>query len=178
MHGDPPDARSLSPHKGTITFIHNKRLQYTVRGSAPTPGLANLLLEQFGGRCGELAAACRYFTQAVSEEAPGRKDMLFDIATEELSHLEIIGSIVAMLNKGAKGQLAEAVESEAELYRSLTGGGNDSHTTALLYGGGPALTNSAGVPWTAAYIDTIGEPTADLRSNIAAEARAKIIYER
>jgi Mn-containing catalase len=83
-----------------------------------------------------------------------------------------------MLNKGAKGQLAEAVESEADLYRSLTGCGNDSHTTALLYGGGPALTNSAGVPWTAAYIDTIGEPTADLRSNIAAEARAKIVYER
>ncbi|CAM2158641.1 protein of unknown function (plasmid) [Pararobbsia alpina] len=72
--------------------------------------------------------------------------MLFDIATEELSHLEVIGSIVAMLNKGAKGQLAEAVEEEAELYRSLTGGGNDSHITALLYGGGPALTNSAGVP--------------------------------
>ena len=159
-------------------FVHNKRLQYTVRVAAPNPGLANLLLEQFGGPQGELAAACRYFTQAVSEDDPGRRDMLFDIATEELSHLEIIGSIVAMLNKGAKGQLAEGVEQEAELYRSLTAGGNDSHTTALLYGGGPALTNSAGVPWTAAYIDTIGEPTADLRSNIAAEARAKIVYER
>jgi len=159
-------------------FIHNKRLQYTVRVAAPNPGLANLLLEQFGGPQGELAAACRYFTQAVGEDDPGRKDMLFDIATEELSHLEIIGSIVAMLNKGAKGQLSEAVEQEAELYRSMTSGGNDSHTTALLYGGGPALTNSAGVPWSAAYIDTIGEPTADLRSNIAAEARAKIVYER
>jgi len=159
-------------------FAHNKRLQYTVRVAAPNPGLANLLLEQFGGPQGELAAACRYFTQAVSEDDPGRKDMLFDIATEELSHLEVIGSIVAMLNKGAKGQLAEAVEEEAELYRSLTSGGNDSHITSLLYGGGPALTNSAGVPWSAAYIDTIGEPTADLRSNIAAEARAKIVYER
>jgi Mn-containing catalase len=159
-------------------FVHNKRLQYTVRVAAPNPGLANLLLEQFGGPQGELAAACRYFTQAVSEDDPGRRDMLFDIATEELSHLEIIGSIVAMLNKGAKGQLAEGVEKEAALYRSLTGGGNDSHTTALLYGGGPALTNSAGVPWSAAYVDTIGEPTADLRSNIAAEARAKIVYER
>lgn len=159
-------------------FIHNKRLQYTVRVAAPNPGLANLLLEQFGGPQGELGAACRYFTQAVSEDDPGRKDMLFDIATEELSHLEIVGSIVAMLNKSAKGQLAEAVEAEAELYRSMTGGGNDSHTTALLYGGGPALTNSAGVPWSASYVDTIGEPTADLRSNIAAEARAKIVYER
>jgi Mn-containing catalase len=137
-----------------------------------------LLLEQFGGPQGELSAACRYFTQAIGEDDPGRKDLMFDIATEELSHLEIIGSIVAMLNKGAKGQLAEAVESEAELYRSMTGGGNDSHITSLLYGGGPALTNSAGVPFSAAYVDTIGEPTADLRSNIAAEARAKIVYER
>ena len=159
-------------------FIHNKRLQYTVRVAAPNPGLANLLLEQFGGPQGELSAACRYFTQAIGEDDPGRKDLLFDIATEELSHLEIVGSIVAMLNKNAKGQLAEAVEAEAELYRSMTGGVNDSHTTALLYGGGPALTNSAGVPWSAAYVDTIGDPTADLRSNIAAEARAKIVYER
>lgn len=159
-------------------FVHNKRLQYTVRVAAPNPGLANLMLEQFGGPQGELAAAMRYFVQGVSEDDPGRKDMLMDIATEELSHLEVIGSIVGMLNKGAKGELAEGVEKEADLYRSLTGGGNDSHISSLLYGGGPALTNSAGVPWTAAYIDSIGEPTADLRSNIAAEARAKIVYER
>lgn len=159
-------------------FAHNKRLQYTVRVSEPNPGLANLMLEQFGGPQGELAAAMRYFTQAVSEDDPGRKDMLYDIATEELSHLEIIGHIIAMLNKGAKGQLAEAVDSEAELYRKLNGAGNDSHVTQVLYGAGTPLINSAGVPWTAAYIDTIGEPTADLRSNIAAESRAKIVYER
>ncbi|KVE66069.1 manganese catalase family protein, partial [Burkholderia vietnamiensis] len=159
-------------------FIHNTRLQYTVRVDAPNPGLANLLLEQFGGPQGELAAAMRYFMQAVTEEDPGRKDMLFDIATEELSHLEVIGSLVAMLNRGAKGELAEAVDEQAELYRKLHGAGNDSHVTLLLYGAGTPLTNSGGVPWTAAYIDTIGEPTADLRSNFAAEARAKIIYER
>lgn len=159
-------------------FRHVKQLQYTVRVSEPNPGLANLLLEQFGGPQGELAAACRYFTQGLGDEDSGRKELLMDIATEELSHLEIIGSLVGMLNKGAKGQLAEGTENEAELYRSLTQNGNDSHITSLLYGGGPALTNSAGIPWTAAYIDTIGEATADLRSNIAAEARAKIIYER
>jgi Mn-containing catalase len=159
-------------------FAHNKRLQYTVRVSGPNPGLANLMLEQFGGPQGELAAAMRYFTQAVSEDDPGRKDMLFDIATEELSHLEVIGNIVAMLNKGAKGQLAEAVDHEADTYRRITGAGNDSHLTQVLYGAGVPLTNSAGVPWTAAYIDSITEPSADLRSNIAAEARAKIVYER
>ena len=66
-------------------FRHVKQLQYTVRVAEPNPGLANLLLEQFG------------------DDDPGRKDMLMDIATEELSHLEIIGSLVGMLNKGAKG---------------------------------------------------------------------------
>ncbi|GFM66853.1 manganese catalase family protein [Pseudomonas cichorii] len=159
-------------------FLHNKRLQYTVRVAEPNPGLANLLLEQFGGAQGELAAATRYFTQALAEEDPGRKDLLMDIATEELSHLEVVGSIIVMLNRGAKGQMAEGVQEEGELYRSIHGAGNDSHITSVLYGGGAPLVNSAGVPWTSAYIDTITEPTADFRSNIAAEARAKIVYER
>jgi Mn-containing catalase len=158
-------------------FIHNKRLQYTVRVSEPNPGLASLLLEQFGGPDGELSAAMRYFSQGIGEEDAGRKDMLLDIATEELSHLEVIGSIVAMLNKGVKAQLSEAAMDEAELYLSINAGGN-SHTQSLLYGGGPSLTNSSGVPWTAAYVDSRGDPTCDLRSNIAAESRAKIIYER
>src|SRR5690606_24725867 len=159
-------------------FMHNKKLMYTVRVSEPNPALATLMLEQFGGPQGELAAAMRYFTQGLADEDVARRDMLMDIATEELSHLEIIGTIVAMLNRGAKGRLAEAAEAEAEMYRAITGPGNDSHLTQVLYGGGPPLTNSGGVPWNAGYIDTIGDPSADLRSNIAAEARAKLIYER
>jgi Mn-containing catalase len=158
-------------------FAHNKRLMYTVRVSEPNPVLANLMLEQFGGPQGELAAAMRYFTQALAESDPGRKDMLLDIATEELSHLEVIGNIVVMLNRGVRGAVAEGLTEQGEMFRQLNQGG-DSHVTQLLYGAGAPLTNSGGVPWTAAYIDTIGEPTADLRSNIAAEARAKIIYER
>src|SRR6476620_9371720 len=113
-------------------FMHNKRLMYTVRVSEQNPLLSSLMLEQFGGPQGELAAAMRYFTQALAEDDPGRKDLLLDIATEELSHLEIIGTIVAMLNKGAKGRLAEAAESEAELYRTISGNGNSSHVTQVL----------------------------------------------
>lgn len=90
-----------------------KRLQYTVRVAQPNPGLANLLLEQFGGAQGELAAASRYFTQALAEDDPGRKDLLMDIATEELSHFEIVGSIIVMLNKGAKGRMAEVSRKKA-----------------------------------------------------------------
>jgi len=158
-------------------FMHNKRLMYTVRVSETNPKLASLMLEQFGGPQGELAAAMRYFTQGVAEEDAGRKDLLIDIATEELSHLEVIGTIVAMLTKGAKGKLAEGVEETADALTGMTAGG-ESHTLNLLYGGGPALINSGGAPWTAGYVDSIGDPTFDLRSNIAAEARAKIVYER
>jgi Mn-containing catalase len=157
-------------------YMHNKRLQYTVRVAEGNPVLATLLLEQFGGPQGELAAAMRYFTQALAEDDAGRKDLLFDISTEELSHLEIIGSIITMLNKGAKGELAEGMNEMAEM-RTLTGN-STSQTQAILYGNGPALVNSSGVPWSAAYLDSIGEPTADLRSNIAAESRAKMVYER
>ncbi|CAN5553431.1 manganese catalase family protein [soil metagenome] len=159
-------------------FAHNKRLQYTVRVNESNPGLANLMLEQFGGPQGELAAAMRYFGQYVAEDDPGRRDMLIDIATEELSHLEVIGHIVAMLNKGAKGKLAEGVDAEADIYKAINGPGNSSHVTQVLYGGGPSFTNSGGQLWNAGYIDNIGDPAADLRSNIAAESRAKIVYER
>src|SRR3954464_10051054 len=100
-------------------FMHNKRLQYTVRVSEPNPKLASMLLEQFGGADGELAAAMRYFTQGLGEDDAGRKDLLLDIATEELSHLEVIGSIVAMLNKGAKAQLSEGQLAETELYQMI-----------------------------------------------------------
>jgi Mn-containing catalase len=158
-------------------FMHNKRLMYTVRVAEPNPVLANMMLEQFGGADGELSAAMQYFTQGLAEEDPGRKDLLLDIATEELSHLEVIGSIVAMLNKTGKGRLAEGVDQEADALISLNAGGT-SHITSLLYGGGPSVVNSAGIPWTGAYVDSRGDPAVDLRSNIAAESRAKIVYER
>jgi Mn-containing catalase len=87
----------------------------------------------------------RYFTQGLGEDDMGRKDMLLDIATEELSHLEVIGSIVTMLNKGMKAQLAEGQLKEAELYL-LVGSGGASAKEAILFGGGPALCDSAGVP--------------------------------
>lgn len=125
-------------------YMHNKRLMYTVRVGSPDPRLANLILEQFGAPDGELAAAMRYFTQGLAESDPGRKDLLLDIATEELSHLEVVGNIVTMLNQGVKCQMAKDMDA-AELLANISGG-TDSHTTALLYGGGVALTNSAACP--------------------------------
>jgi Mn-containing catalase len=166
-------------------FLHNKRLMYTVRVDQPDPLFANLLLEQFGGPNGELGAAMRYFTQAWNEPNGPRRSMLADIATEELSHLEMVGQALVLLMKGSPA--AEVDKVEGDYLGDLLSGDHDkfmelstaaTSPAAILSGGGPTLTDSSGKRFTADWIDTIGEPTADLRSDIAAEARAKIVYER
>jgi Mn-containing catalase len=164
-------------------FLHNRKMMYTVRVDEPNPEFAKMLLEQFGGPNGELGAAIRYFTQGWAEADVKRRDMLLDIATEELSHLEMVGQMLVQLLKGSPG--AEIDEIEGGYLGDLLDGKHENfieaslHSGQILTGGaGPKLVDSMGNPWTAAYIDTIGEPTADLRSDIAAEARAKIVYER
>lgn len=165
-------------------FLHNKRMMHTVRIDTPDPRFAKLLLEQFGGANGELAAALRYFTQAWNDPEPRRRSMLLDIATEELSHLEMIGQLITMALKGSPADKVDEVEG-GYLGELMDGKGEQlimasalSPGESVLSGGGPRLTDSAGNPFTGAWIDTIGEPVADLQSDIAAEGRAKIVYER
>jgi Mn-containing catalase len=158
-------------------FTHNRQMQYTVRVCEPNPALAGLLLEQFGGPEGELMAAMRYFAQALAEEDPERKELLLEIATEELSHLEIVGRLVVMLNRGGMGDVVEARSAGADSYCSLTQR-VDELAQALLSRGGPVLTNSLGAPWTAACLDWVAGSIRDLRSNIAAESRARLAYAR
>src|SRR4051812_12773104 len=144
-------------------YHHVKKLIYTVRVDEPDPKFGNMLLEQFGGANGELAAAMQYSIQGLNCDDPARKDMLMDIGTEELSHLEIIGTLARMHLKPTKAS-REAAETDP--------------LVAIAGGGGVNLFNSQGNPWTADYLKITGEIDVDLRSNIAAEARAKIVYER
>jgi Mn-containing catalase len=144
-------------------YHHVKKLMYTVRVDEPDPQFGNMLLEQFGGANGELAAAMQYSIQGLNCEDPDRKDLLMDIGTEELSHLEIVGGLARMHLKPVKFDREKA---EADPLIAIAGGG------------GVNLFNSQGNPWTADYLKITGELDVDLRSNIAAEARAKIVYER
>jgi Mn-containing catalase len=136
---------------------------YTVRVDTPDPKFGNMLLEQFGGANGELAAAMQYSIQGLNCDDPARKDMLMDIGTEELSHLEIVGTLARMHLKPMKTS-RKAAETDPLI--------------AIAGGGGVGLCNSMGDAWTADYLKITGELDVDLRSNIAAEARAKIVYER
>ena len=144
-------------------YHHIKALMYTVRIGTPDPRFGNMLLEQFGGANGELAAAMQYSIQGLNCDDPAQKDMLMDIGTEELSHLEVVGTLARMHLKPMKAS-RDAAEADP--------------LVAIAGGGGVTLCNSMGNPWTADYLKVTGELDVDLRSNIAAEARAKIVYER
>jgi Mn-containing catalase len=168
-------------------FTHVKDLQFEVRVEKPDPRFATLMLEQFGGANGELKAAMQYFTQAfmLRRQNPKMYDLFMDIATEELTHLEIVGTTITMLLDGLNDDLKQANAACGWMPMVNTGDGRDQivHQVAVnplflvLGGGGPDVVNSAGVPWTGAYVNANGDPTVDLRSNIAAESRAKIVYE-
>lgn len=144
-------------------YHHVKKLMYTVRVDDPDPRFGNMLLEQFGGANGELAAAMQYSIQGLNCEDAARKDLLMDIGTEELSHLEVVGALARLHLKPMKFDRESA---EADPLIAIAGGG------------GVNLYNSMGNAWTADYLKITGELDVDLRSNIAAEARAKIVYER
>ena len=144
-------------------YHHVKKLMFTVRVDEADVRFGNMLLEQFGGANGELAAAMQYSIQGLNCEDPDRKDLLMDIGTEELSHLEVVGCLARMHLKPSKFD-RQAAEADP--------------LVAIAGGGGVNLFNSQGNPWTADYLKITGELDVDLRSNIAAEARAKIVYER
>ena len=169
-------------------FHHVKELQFNARVSRPDPRFANLLLEQFGGENGELAAAMQYFTQAfgAKQPHPDKYDMLMDIATEEFSHLEIVGATIQMLLKGVNGELKDAAE-QSEIMVAMNGKAEKESVIhaalsanpqfPIITGGGPTPRNSQGIPWCASYINSNGDLTVDLRTNLASESRAKLVYE-
>jgi Mn-containing catalase len=169
-------------------FYHVKDLQFNAQVSRPDPRFASLLLEQFGGANGELAAALRYFGQsfAAKNPYPDKYDLLMDIATEEFSHLEIVGATIQMLLTGINGDLKNAADN-SEIMQLLKGKAAKEEMIhsginrefLIASAGAPAFVNAEGAAWTASYIngDVQGDLTSDLRSDVAAETRAKMVYE-
>lgn len=144
-------------------YHHVKQLMYDVKVGEPEVRFGRMLLEQFGGANGELAAAMQYTLQGWSCDDPERRDLLLDIGTEEISHLEVVGALIRMHLRPMKKGLEDAEQDPL---------------VAVAGGGGLSLFNSMGNPWTADYLKIAGTLEVDLRNNIAAEARAKITYER
>ncbi len=143
-------------------FKHDKNLLHEVRVDAPNANYAAMLQEQLGGPQGELKAALQYLSQSFRIKDPEIRDLFLDIASEELSHMEMIAATINMLN----GHVPDA--------KNATIGNIEAH---VLTGLTPMLSNASGYLWTAAYINETGDLAADILSNIAAEQRAKVVYQ-
>ncbi len=143
-------------------WIYEKKLEYPVKVSCTDPRMGRYLLTQLGGPDGELSASLRYLHQRFSMPTKISKALLNDIGTEELAHWEMICSMVHMLTKGA---------SVEEIKRDNMGDIYAIRDKAIY------PSDSTGNPWTAAYIQSIGDPVADLTEDMAAEQKARAAYE-
>ena len=144
-------------------WTYNKVLEYPVNIKTTDPKLAKVIISQYGGPDGELAASLRYLSQRFAMPDQTAKAILNDIGTEELAHLEMVGSIVHQLTKNASIEELE----RAGLAPYYTDHGVDVYPIS-----------SAGVPFTAAYIAAKGDPIANLQEDLAAEQKARATYEK
>ena len=144
-------------------WTYNKMLQYPINIKCTDPKLAKVIISQYGGPDGELAASLRYLSQRFGMPDQKAKAILNDIGTEELAHLEMVGTIVHQLTKNAS---IEEIE-KAGLAPYYTDHGVDVY---------PA--SASGVPFTAAYIAAKGDPIANLQEDLAAEQKARATYEK
>lgn len=141
---------------------YEKMLQYPVKIKNPNPRLAKYIISQYGGPQGELGASLRYLSQRFHMPTTQAKGILNDIGTEELGHLEMVGSIVCQLMKNAT--LSEIEAAGATPY-------------FLEHGRGVFPENAAGIPWSAVGISVTGDPIADLTEDLAAEQKARAVYD-
>ena len=143
-------------------FVYEKKLQYPVRIKNPNPALAKVIVSQYGGADGELGASMRYLSQRFSMPYPELKGLLTDIGTEELGHLEMVGSILHQLTREM---------SDNEIKKS----GFDTYFVDHTAGVYP--TAASGFPWSAAAIGVKGDVIADLNEDMAAEQKARVTYD-
>ncbi len=144
-------------------WTYNKVLEYPINIKCPNPRLAKFIISQYGGPDGELAASLRYLSQRFGMPDQKSKAILNDIGTEELAHLEMVGTIVHQLTDGVDAKTLE----EAGLGAYYTDHGVGVYPQA-----------AAGWPWNAATIAVKGDPIADLQEDLAAEQKARATYEK
>ena len=143
-------------------WIYEKKLQFPVKITQPDGRMAKIILSQFGGPDGELAASIRYLSQKFTMVTPEAKATLNDIATEELAHLEMVGAMVHQLTQGLSKD--DIIAAGLDPYYV-------DHGLAVY----PA--SAAGVPFTASYVQSKGDPITDLYEDMAAEQKARSTYE-
>ena len=143
-------------------FVYEKKLQYPVRIATPNPKLAAVIISQYGGPDGELGASMRYLSQRFSMPYPELKGLLTDIGTEELGHLEMVGTIIHQLTRDLSEEQIKTAGFDTYFVDRTTG----VYPTA-----------ASGFPWSAASMAVKGDLIADLTEDLAAEQKARVTYD-
>ena len=143
-------------------FVYEKKLQYPVKIKNPNPKLAAAIISQYGGPHGELGASLRYLSQRYSMPYAELKGLLTDIGTEELGHLEMVGTIVHQLTRNLSEDDIKTAGFDTYFV---------DHTTGVY------PTAASGFPWSAGSISVSGDMIADLTEDLAAEQKARLTYD-
>lgn len=143
-------------------WVYEKKLEYPIKIKKPNPAMAKTVITQYGGPDGELGAALRYLSQRFSMVTPEAKATLNDIGTEELAHLEMVGTMVRQLMENA------TVE---DIEKAGMSGYYADHDKGIF------PLNGAGVPFSATVLQSKGDPMTDLYEDMAAEQKARSTYE-
>jgi Mn-containing catalase len=158
-------------------YRHVKNLQFAAKPEKPDAVYAMKLQELIGGQFGELTVTMQYLFQGWNCRIPGKyKDMLLDIGTEEIGHVEMISTMIARLLEGAPAETTEKAAAANPVLGAVLGGMNPQQ--AILAGGGAVPFNSQGVPWNTGYIVASGNLLCDFRSNAHAEAQGRLQTSR
>ncbi|MFD8497457.1 manganese catalase family protein [Amycolatopsis sp. NPDC059657] len=154
-------------------FRHTDHLQFQAKPEKPDPVYARKLQELIGGAYGEMTVTMQYLFQGWNCRMPGKyKDMIMDVATEEIGHVEMIATMVARLLEGAPATESTRAALADPVTAAVLGGMDPQH--AIVGGGGALLADSNGVPWNGRYIIASGNLLADFRANVAAEAQGRV----
>jgi Mn-containing catalase len=173
-------------------FVHDKRLQYHAKPERPDPLYAKKLQEVLGGQFGEMSVMMQYLFQGWNCRGPAKyRDMLLDIGTEEIAHVEMLATMIARLLEGASAEDQEAVAKSSSVVGAVLSGTspadmmmaaamNPQHS--IVSGLGATPNDSVGFPWTSRYIISSGNLLADFRSNLNAESQGRLqvcrLYEQ
>lgn len=143
-------------------WVYEKRLQYPIKIKNPNPALAKLIAAQYGGPHGEIGASLRYLSQRYTMPNPELKAILTDIGTEELGHLEMVGTIVYQLTRNLTPEQIKEAGYDAYFI---------NHTTGIY------PQDASGEPFTAAALSSTGDSIADIHEDLAAEQKARLTYD-
>lgn len=158
-------------------FFHVKELQFKAKPDRPNPIFANRLQEVLGGQFGEMTVMMQYLFQGFSCKGPAKyKDMLLDIGTEEIAHVEMLCSMIAHLLEGAPVSAQEQMVASNPMLAAIMGGTNPQHL--IVAGAGPMPVNSVGVPWSGAYMVASGDLMADFHANLNGEIQGRLQVAR